>query len=235
MFPLRLLLALLTAATVGLPLAVAQDPAAKKLKDDAPVKVTEELRNETHLRRVSENTYVHKPAGISFTVPSGWKEIPPHRLSRKIDPRITSVLGLERPDRELVASLVWVPMLPDQQLSHWVRETANAGEYGEEYETLKTVYGKDRVTPPVRFKSGPFDVYRMNISGGSDKPGHYDGVLYLFAVESGGSNWLVKVRISFPKGDQAKNDTWSQEILSGLDKMPTEVKKPATETTVGDK
>ena len=231
MFPLRLLLTVLTAAAVvGVPAAIAQD--SKKDKEDVPASPVGDRRGMTPLKRVSEKTYVHGPAQLSFTVPSGWKEIPPHRLSRKIDPRITTVLGLERPDRDLVATLYWIPILPDQQLSHWVRETADGGEYGEEYETLKTVYGKDHVTPPLRFKSGPFDVYRINITGGPDK---FDGVLYLFEVDSGSSNWLIKVRISFPKGDQAKNDTWSQEVLSGFDKMPADGKKPTAETTNADK
>ena len=196
--------------------ATAQGPS--KDRDDAPVRPVDDRRDQTHLRRVSENTYLHEAARVSFTVPTGWKEMRPHRLNRKIDPRISSVLGIERSDRELVASLYWIPMNPDQHLSHWVRETAagTPAEYGEEYETLKTIYGKDHVNTPTRLQSGPFDVYRINITGGPDRGDKYDGALFVFAVESGGATWLVKARVSFPKGDRGRNEAWAMEVLQGF-------------------
>jgi hypothetical protein len=122
-------------------------------------------------------------------------------------------------------------MTGGQALSHWVRETADRGEYGEEYETLKTVYGKDHVTAPVRTRSGPFDVYRINITGGPVAGEKFDGVLFVFAVDSGGSSWLVKARISFPKGDKARNDAWAQEVLNGFSKVPGKPAANAPTTT----
>ena len=92
-------------------------------KEEVLVRPLDDRRDLTLLRRVTETTFVHEAARVSFTVPDGWKEIRPHRLSRKIDPRISTVLGIERSDRELVASLYWIPMNPDQKLSNWVRET----------------------------------------------------------------------------------------------------------------
>ena len=35
---------------------------------------------------MSERTFVHDAAGVSFTVPAGWTEIPAHQAARKIDP-----------------------------------------------------------------------------------------------------------------------------------------------------
>jgi hypothetical protein len=208
-----------------IPAVLAAPVAAQEAGRDAPrdneevlTRPLDDRRDLTLLKRVSETTFLHEAARVSFTVPDGWKEIRPHRLNRKIDPRISTVLGIERADRELVASLYWIPMNPDQKLSHWVRE-APAGsppEYGEEYETLKTVYGQDHVSAPVRIRSGPFDVYRINITGGPDRGDKYDGVLFVFAVESGGSTWLIKARVSFPKGDKARTDAWAMDVLQGF-------------------
>jgi len=199
---------------------VAQEGAKESPRDkeEALTRPGDDRRDLTLLKRVTETTYLHQAARVSFTVPEGWKEIRPHRLNRKIDPRISTVLGIERADRELVASLYWIPMNPDQKLSQWVRETPTGSppEYGEEYETLKTVYGQDHVSVPVRFRSGPFDVYRINITGGPDRGDKYDGVLFVFAVESGGATWLIKARVSFPKGDKARTDVWAMDVLQGF-------------------
>ena len=85
MFPLRLF-AVLIVGLAMLPFASAQDPATKVDKDDHPTKLLEDRRDFTHLRRVTEETFLHEAARVSFTVPKGWKEIRPHRLERKIDP-----------------------------------------------------------------------------------------------------------------------------------------------------
>lgn len=215
----------LTLALVLTAPVLAQGP--PKDKDEAPPKPADDRRDQTHLRRVTEATFVHEAARMSFTVPDGWKEIRPHRLNRKIDPRISTVLGIERADRELVASLYWIPMNPEQKLTDWVRESAtgNPPEYGEEYETLKTVYGKDRVTTPVRFPHGGFDVYRINITGGPDRGDKYDGTLFVFAVPSGGTTWLVKARVTFPKSDRARSDAWAMEVLNGFKPMADDGKR----------
>ena len=211
---------LVLAVALGSPALFAQERSATPPvgKEDTPIGPLDDRHDQTLLRRVAENTFVHEAARVSYTIPTGWKEIRPHRLSRKIDPRISTVLGIERADRELVASLYWIPMAADQRLSHWVRETPSGtpAEYGEEYETLKTVYGKDHVSTPVRFRSGPFDVYRITISGGPDRGDKYDGVLDVFAVESGGATWLIKARVSYPKGDRARNESWAMEVLNGF-------------------
>src|SRR5829696_3711604 len=184
----RLGLVSLVAGLAALP-AVGQDRKAPDAGEEVLTRPFEDRRDLTLLRKVTERTFVHEAARVSFTVPHGWKEIRPHRLARRIDPRISTVLGIERADRDLVASLYWVPMNPGQKLADWVRDTPVGGEYGEEYETLRAVYGKDRVTTPVRVKHGPFDVYRVHISGGPDRGERYDGTLFVFAVESGGQTW----------------------------------------------
>jgi hypothetical protein len=216
MSPVRLFL---IPAILAAPVAAQEAPKdPPKDKEEVLVRPLDDRRDLTLLKRVAENTFLHEAARVSFTVPEGWKEIRPHRLNRKIDPRISTVLGIERSDRELVASLYWIPMNPDQKLSNWVREAPSGSppEYGEEYETLKTVYGKDHVSSPARIRSGPFDVYRINITGGPDRGDKYDGVLFVFAVESGGATWLIKARVSFPKGDKARTEAWAMEVLQGF-------------------
>jgi hypothetical protein len=216
-------------------LAVAQEPTDKKPAESVLGKVLDS-REHTLLKRVSEKTYVHEAAQVAFTVPEGWKEIGPHRLERKIDPRISTVLGIGSADREMLATLYFMQIPSGQGLSHWVRETADRGEYGEEYETLKTVYGKDHVSVPVRFRSGPFDVYRMNITGGPDRGDKFDGVLFVFAVDSGGATWLVRARVSYPKGDKSRNDAWAQEVLGGFSQVPGQpTTKVATDLPEADK
>lgn len=235
----RLLLPIPLAALVGLSAAGAQPPAKDPpvTKEEVLTKPLEDRRDLTLLRRITDDTFVHEAARVSFTVPEGWQEIRPHRLNRKIDPRIITVLGIERADRELVASLYWIPMKPDQTLSHWVRETPAKGEYGEEYETLKTIYGKDRVTTPLKIQSGPFEVYRININGGPVAEEKYDGTLFVFAVESGGTTWLIKARVSYPKGDKLRTDAWAMDVLQGFRRLPAtgDVGKKAATVPADDK
>jgi hypothetical protein len=214
MFPLRLGCASLFLTFLA-PVLSAQDK-----KDEISIKPTDDVRDQTLLRRVSERTFVHDATRVAYTVPEGWKEIRPHRLRRDIDPRISTVLRIERPDLDLVASLYWIQMNPGQKLSEWVRDTTVAGEYGEEYETLRAVYGKDRVSIPVKMTSGQFEVFRINITGGPERGEKYDGALFVFAVESGGTTWLMKARISYPKGDRGRNDQYATSVLQGLSRVP---------------
>ena len=196
-------------------LAVGQDP-----KTDILSKPSDDRREQTHLRRITDRAFVHDLANVAYKIPDGWEELPPHRLARKIDQRITSVLAIRRTNGDLAATLSWIPMDPGQKLSDWVRDTAVAGEFGEEYETLKAVYGKDRVTAPVKVPAGDFDVYRINIEGAPERGEKYDGALAVFEVQSEKRSWLLKARISFPKGDRIKNDQVVMDVLKGYSKIP---------------
>jgi hypothetical protein len=204
---------------------------AQEIREEILTKPFEDRRDLTLLKRVTEKTFVHEVARVSFTVPDGWKEIHPHRLARRIDPRISTVLGIERGDRDLVASIYWIPMNPGARLSEWARDTAIGGEYGEEYETLKAVYGKDRVTIPTKLAHGTYEVYRINIRGGPDRGERYDGSLFVFEAESGGRHWLVKARVSFPKGEGGSTSDPAMEVLTGFVQLPepSGVKKAAAE------
>ena len=184
------------------------------------------------------NVPVHEPTGIVYKIPKGWKEIRPHRLERKIDKRIDTILGIESSERDLVASLYWIQMPATRNLSNFVRENPDpaTGEYGEEYETLKAVYGKGRVTKPTKIKYGPFDVYRMHISGGPERSEKYDGELFVFEVDRGDMRWLIKARVSFPKADRATTDPIALEVLHGYSLLPTDkpVAEPKRITTLDD-
>jgi hypothetical protein len=217
--------ALVIAGAVGGSPAVAQD--RKDTKEDILEKPHDDPRDLTLLKRVTETTFIHQLAGITYTVPTGWKEIRPHRLERKIEQRISTVLGIERSDRDLVASLYWIPINPGQKLSNWINDTPDArGEYGEEYETLKVVYGKERVTLPVKSKLGAFEIYRININGGPDRGDRYDGSLVVFSVESLTTTWMMKARISFPKGEPAKNNQFVMDVLDGYNRVPEKPGEP---------
>jgi hypothetical protein len=230
MFPLcRSFLALTIVACASTALTLAQDS-----KDDPLKKTSEDHFDLTPLKRVTDRTFMHETANVSFTIPEGWKEIRPHRLQRSIDPRVSSVLGIERADYDMVASIYWSPIAPNQKLSDWIRDTPRDNEYGEEYETLKAVYGKSRVTVPVKRKYRDLELYRIDISGGPDRGEKYDGTLLIFGVESKGTNWLIRARVSYPKaGERGRNDTAVTAVLEGFNQMPpksgTEFKKPEIE------
>ncbi len=215
---------LIASALVALPSAYGQD-----VKEDVLTRPSEDRRDYTLLKRLSERAFLHEPTGVVYAIPKGWQEIRPHRLERKIDKRINTILGIESHGRDLVASLYWLQMPATRKLSDYVRLKADPtnGEYGEEYETLKAVYGKDRVTKPALMKYGPFEVYRMHISGGPERAEKYDGSLLVFEVDRNDKRWLIKARISFPKGDRAATDPIVAEVLQGYSLVPTE--KPASE------
>lgn len=178
----------------------------------------EDRRDLTLLRRVSERTYVHEIARVSFTVPDGWTVIPPHRAARRIDSRFSTLLGAERSDRAAVASLVWTQLDPGARPTDWVRDSPVRGEYGEEYETLKAVYGRDRVAIPARSKVGPLDVYRIDVRGG---PGFADpaaGTLFVLFVESRGTTWLIKARVTSSGGPGHAAD--AAAVLAGFALSP---------------
>ena len=189
-------------------------------KTETLPKIPDDRRDETYLRRVTERVFVHDLAGIAYTIPDKWEEIPPHRLARKIDQRPSTVLSIRRKQGDLSASLYWIPLNPGQKLSEFVTETAVAGEFGEEFETLKAVYGKDRVTPPVKVKVGELDGYRININGGPEKAEKYDGALVVSEVLTAGKTWMMKARISFPKGDRTANEQFVLDVLRGYSRIP---------------
>lgn len=220
-----LLRLLLVPFLVVTPCALGQDSKGPKIpKDDPLPKWNEDSQDFTYLRKITDRTFVHEEAKLSFTVPVGWKELEPQRLARKIDPRVSAVLRIEQPEKDVVASLYWIPMKPGQKMSEWVRTTQSEGEYGEEYETLKAVYGgPPRVTIPTKAKIGPFEVFRIDITGDPERGNNYDGVLYLFDVEAGTTTWLLKARISFPKGDREKYQPYALEVIRGYALAPDRV------------
>lgn len=224
MVPVRNLgLIVLTLGFSNLPIALAQD--SKESKEEILSRLIEDRRDQTNLKHISERTFLHEPTGVAYTIPEGWKEMPPQRLARNIDKRISTILGIEDRPHDVLASLYWIQLNPTQKLTEYVRDTpsTDTGEYGEEYETLKAVYGKDRVTVPARIKQGPFDVYRIHISGGPERGEKYDGVLFLFDVSRDGKQWLIKARVSFPKADRTTNEPFAMAVLQGYSNMPEKI------------
>ena len=101
-----------------------------------------------------------------------------------------------------------------------MRDTPVGGEYGEEYETLKAVYGRDQVTPPLRVTHGAFTVYRINYfipAGGTER---LEGAVLLMPVEAAGAAWLLKARVSYPKADRGRRDEYVLAVLRGYGRGP---------------
>ena len=131
------------------------------------------------------------------------------------------MLGVERQDRDMVATLYWIPIPVGSKFSSWIRETEEAGEFGEEYETLKVVYGADNVGKPGKITFGNFDIHKVNVKGGPDRGDRYDGTLFLFEVASEEGRWIVKARVSYPKSDRPEaGEKWAEEVLSGYARVP---------------
>ena len=63
----------------------------------------------------------------------------------------------------------------------------------------------------------------MFISGGPDGSKKHDGALYVFEADRGGQHWLIKARVSFPKGDRSGNEQYGMEVLQGYSLMPEKV------------
>ncbi|WP_020468234.1 hypothetical protein [Zavarzinella formosa] len=190
-------------------------------KEEILVKKDDDRRDLTLLRRISETSFLHEATKTTYTIPKGWTEIRPFRLARKLEPRTSTVLGVERQDRDMVATLYWIPIPIASKFSDWIRETEVAGEYGEEYETLKVVYGADKVGKPTKITVGNFEVHKVNVKGGPDRGEKYDGTLFLFEVASEEGRWIVKARVSYPKSDRPESgEKWSEEVLSGFARVP---------------
>ena len=210
----------------GAALAQPPEPKAAPPKDEVPVKKDDDRRDLTLLRRTGDNSFLHEAAKTTYTIPKGWTEIRPYRLTRKLEERTSTVLGVERQDRDMVASMYWIAVPKGAKFSEWIREADVAGEYGEEYETLKVIYGADKVAKPVKVAVNGFDVHKVNVKGGPDRGDKYDGTLYLFEVASDEGRWLVKVRVSYPKADR-NGEQWAEEVLSGYARVPEKEKDKA--------
>ncbi|MCS6898116.1 MAG: hypothetical protein NZM29_09100, partial [Nitrospira sp.] len=165
-------------------------------------------------------TYLHELAGLTFTVPPGWKEIKPSRLSRKIDPRVNTVLRLDDPERDMTVAIYWLPLAGSEKVADWVREGSGDREYGEEYETLKTIYGGQRVSLPTRVRSIPFEPYRISIKSSTESGLKYDGALFLFEVGAGRTTFLVRLRFMYPAGDSLIHEQAMMDVLKGFAKAP---------------
>ena len=188
--------------------------------DEVLVRRDDDRRDQTKLRRLSDRSFRHESAPIMFTIPADWQEISPHRLVRVLEPQPTTILGIEYAERSVVATLYWIPMPEGAKLSDWISDRPVKGEYGEEFETLKTVYGAKNVTPPQKMKFGSFDVYKIGISGGPQASDKQTGSLYLFEVAKGNSHWLLKARIS-STGPLA-SDNFAEAVLKGYSMVEEE-------------
>lgn len=180
-------------------------------------KKDEDRRDLTLLRRLTENSFVHEASRVTYTVPKDWKEIRPQRLERKIETtRTSTMMGIELAQRDVVATLLWLPMQTGDKLTDLIRDTAVAGEYGEEYETLKVVYGKENISLPEKKSYSGRTVYKVSVKGGPDRGEKYDGALFMFESGSPEGRWLIKVRVSYPKSDTpAGNAKYADDVLAG--------------------
>ena len=168
------------------------------------------------LRRETDRTVVHGPTRVAFTIPDGWQETGQNPSERKIDPRATSVLRITWPEREAAASLSWTPLSPIEKVSELVRDTPANGEYGEEYETLKAVYGRDHVTVPLRVEHGPFVVYRINYFIPAGDTQRLEGAVLLLPIKAAGVTWMLHAHVSYPKTDRGRREEYVQAVVRGF-------------------
>lgn len=204
--------------------ALAQPEPKTGNREEVLIKKDDDRRDLTLLKRIDDRSFIHEAAKTTYIIPKGWEEIRPNRLARKLEPRTSTVLGVERQDRDMVATLYWLPIGQGAKFSDWVRENEISGEYGEEYETLKVVYGADKVSKPVKMNFGNFELLKINVKGGPDRGDKYDGTLYLFQVTSDEGRWVIKARVSYPKSENNDGEKWAEEVLSGYAKVPEAAK-----------
>jgi hypothetical protein len=192
-------------------------PVSPGTKEEILVNKDDDRRDLTLLKRLSGNTFLHEAAKTTYAIPDLWFEIRPYRLKRDFESRVSTVLGVERKDRDMVATIYWMPIPLGAKFSDWVRATEVAGEFGEEYETLKVVYGSEKVSKPVKMTYGKFDLIKISVKGGPDRGDKYDGTLFLFEVAGVEGRYIVKVRVSYPKNDRPEvGEKWAEEVLSGF-------------------
>jgi hypothetical protein len=212
----------LLAGSMGVLVLHAQEDKPLKNKDD-------DRRDLTLLRRVTESTFVHEASRITLTIPKGWKEIRPQRLTRELEPRTSTAMGIELTDRKVVATIYWLPMQAGAKLADLIRDKETAGSYGEEYETLLTIYGKENIKAPEKRVYNGRTVYKVGIVGGPDRENKYDGVLYAFEVEGVEGKWLIKIRVSYPKPGKTDpanvNEQYAEQVINSLSDIPTAVRK----------
>ena len=78
--------------------------------------------------------------------------------------------------------------------------------FGREHEALKRLYGADKVGKPEELKLAGRTVYRIQVTDGPDKDGAMAGALYVWeAGPNDRDRWLIKLRASYPKKDQAEH------------------------------
>ncbi|MEZ6140064.1 MAG: hypothetical protein R3B84_05785 [Zavarzinella sp.] len=190
----------------------------------------EDRRDLTLLVRLPNRseTYYHEATMTTFTAPTGWEEIRPQRLTRKLDPRTHTYLGIEKNldklkgDRTFVATVWWMQLNPTTRLSEFITDNPISGAYGEEHAILSTVYGRDRVSKPTKSLMGRLgDVYKVNIDGGPNE-NRYIGSMYIFeAPGERGTRWMVKVRVSYPKKSTPEDERVAAEVIRGFDRLET--------------
>jgi hypothetical protein len=61
-----------------------------------------------------------------------------------------------------------------------------------------------------------YDVHKVSIYDGHEKGGNFHGTLYAFEVTGKNGKWMVKVRVSFPKGERDFNEKFGLEVMEGF-------------------
>jgi hypothetical protein len=168
---------------------------------------------ESGVQTLPDRTFVHEQSRLMIQLPDGWEIPSPYRLRRQ---NSSSVLGFEKEDPRIAATIIWSPM-GTRPWEEVIRATAEDNK-GEEYATLVTVYGKDKVQRPTTMKAGPFTVYKVLIDGGPDKGDA--GVLYLFEVGKGDNRWKVRIRAVYPQLNREEHMKKIEEVISKFKLLP---------------
>jgi len=149
----------------------------------------------------TDKGFKHPASGTEFRVPDKWQVLPPKPLPNGVG------LGINYPDQRIAVTVYWV-QLDMTLLSEYIRVKPDGPTktFGREHEALKRLYGADKVGKPEELKLAGRTVYRIQVTDGPDKDGAMAGALYVWeAGPNDRDRWLIKLRASYPKKDQAEH------------------------------
>lgn len=182
-----------------------------------------------------DGRYFHRDSVTQFRPPAEWKMVhPPHRM-RDGKPTTTIVLEKEKWNHHFVATLYWQQMgsLAWEQI---VNTSTDPTKYGEQYDLLVDIYGKDKVKPPEKSTVGAFDVWKIQVDGGptpasmSEASGETTkldsplvGTIYLFkATGTDDRQWKIKIRGTYPLNRRDDAEKFLLDTVKAFSKIPAD-------------
>jgi hypothetical protein len=162
---------------------------------------------ESGIRTMPDRVYVHEESKVLMRIPDGWTVPAPYRLRKATN---SSILGLEKEDPRIAMTIIFSP-LGNRPWDEVIRATPEENR-GDEYATLVTVYGKEKLSKPTTMRVGPFTVYKILIDDGPDKGDA--GALYLFETGKADNRWKVRIRAIYPSQNREEYMKQVENVIS---------------------